>query len=196
MFISFEGIDGSGKSTLANLLCKELELRAIDYIFSREPGGTKLGEKIRNILLDFKGNVSSKSELLLFLAARNQQIEEIITPALNNHKWLVVDRFCDSTYAYQVFGRGLDLEETIMLNNFATESIVPNKTFYIKIDPCVAISRQTSKDRISCNNKDFYNKVSNGFDYVAGMYPERIITLDGSQTPEELMKIIKRNIFV
>ena len=196
MFISFEGIDGSGKSTLSNLLCEELETRNIDYVFSREPGGTELGEEIRNILLNFKGNIFKKSELLLFLAARNQQVEEIVIPTLNSHKWLIMDRFCDSTYAYQAFGRGLDLEEIIVLNNFATESIVPDKTFYVKVEPFVAASRQTSKDRISCNNKDFYNKVSNGFDHVAGMYPERIVTLDGNQTPEKLIEIVKKNLFV
>ena len=142
-FISFEGIDGSGKSTQANLLIDRLSSMNIESLFLREPGGTTISEEIRTVLLNNrKDEMSSRTEALLMCASRAQLTKDIIIPEMKAGKWIIADRFADSTLAYQGGGRGINLDWLIRLNEFATYGIEPDLTFYIDIDPEVGFQRR------------------------------------------------------
>ena len=141
-FLTFEGIDGSGKSTQINLLEKKLISEDIPYVVFREPGGTKLSEKIREILLDRNNiNLCATSESLLFVAARTQLMSEKIKPALEKNQFVICDRFADSTVAYQGYGRGVSVQYLEELNNFGTFNIVPDLTILLDIDPKLSLQR-------------------------------------------------------
>ena len=140
-FITFEGIDGCGKSTQARLLIEKLNSFKIKTSFVREPGGTKISEEIRSVLLDHREeDMSSRTEALLMCASRAQLTKNIIIPELESGKWVIADRYSDSTLAYQGGGRGLDLDWLIKLNDFATFGINPDITFYIDVDAKQEIS--------------------------------------------------------
>ena len=149
--ISFEGVDGSGKSTQISMLCRNLDEIGINYLSIREPGSTEISEMIRNILLDKKNHgLGSESESLLFMAARAQITHEVIEPALKSGKFVICDRFIDSTIAYQGYGRGLDISYLTSLNQYATSHILPELTFIIDVDESTSSSRRNSleSDRI------------------------------------------------
>lgn len=176
MFITFEGIDGAGKTTQINLLKDYLENQGKSVITIREPGGLAFSEKIREILLDNNTNINKITELFLFESARSELTEKVILPALNENKIVICDRFYDSTTAYQGFGRGLNIEEILLINRFATQKLTPNLTFYLKIPIKTSLNRNINKikDRMESNSNEFIEKVKNGFDTLAEMYPERI----------------------
>lgn len=180
MFISFEGIDGSGKSTQIKLLQEKLESLGNSVLSLREPGGSELSEKIRELLLHKDYDLNSETELLLFESARAYLTHTIIKPALNSGKIVLTDRFFDSTIAYQGYGRGLDLDFIDSCNRFATQSIQPNITFYLKIDMNTSNDRRimNTKDRIENSGLDFYHKVINGFNQIAENNPKRIVTIN------------------
>ncbi|MFP4529329.1 MAG: dTMP kinase [Candidatus Kapaibacterium sp.] len=188
MFISFEGIDGCGKTTQMAMLAQTLNERGEDVMTIREPGGTELSENIREILLNSKNDMSPKTELLLFEAARSHLVSRVITPALKARRTVLSDRFYDSTTAYQGYGRGIAVEDVININKFAADRIAPDITFYFDLSVEIALSRYSSRisDRIETAGREFFERVRQGFLKIAGAEPERIIVIDASRSIEEI----------
>uniref|UniRef100_A0A7V4KC58 Thymidylate kinase n=1 Tax=Fervidobacterium pennivorans TaxID=93466 RepID=A0A7V4KC58_FERPE len=189
MFVSFEGIDGCGKSTQIEMFMKYLQSKGIDFVKVREPGGTKLGENIRQLLINEK--MVSRSELLLFLASRAQLVEEVIKPALKEGKIVVADRFAHSSVAYQGCGRNLGVDVVKMLNDFATDHVYPDLVFYIDIPAEVAISRinKEQRDRIEQEGLEFFEKVRNC--YLELCKTEKsFVLIDGTKDVETISKQI------
>ena len=196
-FITFEGIDGSGKTTQINLLEAKLNQQGIPTLILREPGGTKLSEKIRGILLDRKNiNLSPSAESLLFVAARAQLMEEKIKPALKRDRVVICDRFSDSTVAYQGYGRGLNVKYLEELNNFATDSIQPDITIILDVDPEKAAIRMASDvpDRLESAGINFFLKVRKGYYEIARRYPQRCVIIDGSRTESEVFELVLKEV--
>lgn len=188
MFITFEGIDGSGKSTQIELLKSRLiETNQAVEVF-REPGGTAVSEKIRELLLEPDFSIHPVTELLLFSAARSQLVAEEVLPLLKSGTVVILDRFYDSTIAYQGYGRAsVSLEQIAELNDIASHQTEPHLTFYLKISLKEAQKRTATmeKDRMEQSGNFFYKKVIEGFDALARQ-EERIVTLDATLSPEEL----------
>jgi len=195
MLISFEGLDFSGKTTQIKLLVDRLEKTNLEFLLVREPGGTQISEKVRNILLDIKNEeMTDIAELFLFSAARNQLVNQVIIPAINNNKIVICDRFYDSTTAYQGYGRGIDLEAINKINEIATQKTKPNITFFIDI-PIEEIKRRNLEanfptDRMESGGTEFYRRVRNGYLQIANNEPERFIVIDGLQNIENIHKQI------
>ena len=180
-FISFEGIDGSGKTTQIKLLCDNLIKNGKKVSVFREPGGTIISEKIRTILLDRNNfNLSNEAETLLFLASRNQLINEKLKNKLDSGEYVIFDRFNDSTIAYQGYGFGLDIKQLKILSNFATIGFVPYKTFYLDINVEESLRRRSNynSDRIEIKGEKYLSRVYNGFKEIAKENPTRIIKID------------------
>ncbi|MFO7881626.1 MAG: dTMP kinase [Kosmotogaceae bacterium] len=197
MFISFEGIDGSGKSTQFRLFKKYLEKGKQDFVVIREPGTTKPGEEIREILLHKEYNLCPESELLLFLASRAQIVREIIVPNLEKGKIVIADRFLDSSLAYQAYGRGLSVELVKSMNNFAVDRCIPDLTFLIDISAEKAVNRKqknTRNDKIEEEGIEFFEKVRKGYLTIAKENRSRVYIFDGEKSPNTLHKEIV-NIF-
>ena len=180
-FISFEGIDGSGKTTQIKLLCDNLIKNGKKVSVFREPGGTIISEKIRAILLDRNNfNLSNEAETLLFLASRNQLINEELKNKLDSGEYVIFDRFNDSTIAYQGYGFGLDIKQLKILSNFATIGFVPYKTFYLDISVEESLSRRAdyNSDRIEKKGEKYLSRVYHGFKEIAKENPTRIIKIN------------------
>ncbi len=193
IFVSFEGIDGCGKSTQVKLLMEKLYDRKIKAFLVREPGGSKIAEHIRSILLDNKNNnMSSQTEALLMTASRAQLTREVILPKLNNGYVVVADRFQDSTIAYQGGGRGLDVSFLRNLNLFATEKLIPDLTFYIDVTAEEGFRRanKTKFDRIENAGKHFQSKVRSEYLKLVKKEPKRVILVDGKDSIEKIHSII------
>lgn len=187
MFITFEGADGCGKTTQMKLLAEYLEKKGIDVVLTREPGAKGLGEKVREILLNYKGPVSDRCESFLFLADRAQNIDIIVNPAVEEGKIVLCDRHIDSTVAYQGYGRGLDIERINMLNNIATNGRKPDLTFVFDIDIETSMARVgKEKDRMESAGKDFHNRVRQGYLELAKQEPQRIKVIDAAKSIEEI----------
>ena len=196
-FITFEGIDGSGKTTQIDLLETELKLHGISTLILREPGGTRLSEKIRSILLNRENmNLSPLSESLLFVSARAQLMEEKIQPALKSGQYVICDRFTDSTVAYQGYGRGLNVEFLEKLNNFATDSIQPDLTIILNVDPEQAALRMQADipDRMESTGIDFFLRIQEGYYEIAHRYPLRCVIIDGAQSEDEVFHSIMNEV--
>ena len=189
MFVTFEGLDGSGKSTQARLLTKALRDDGRDVVATREPGGTALGEGIRDLLLGGT-DVSAWAEAALFAAARAQLVEEVIAPALARGADVVCDRYLDSSLAYQGIARGLGLERVLELNLPAIGGVLPDRTFLLLVDPNEAARRLGggAGDRIEREAEDFRRRVDAAYRELAAAFPERIVTLDGTRPPEEIAR--------
>ena len=186
MFVTFEGIDGSGKSTQARLLAEALAEDGRKVVLTREPGGTELGERIRELLLH-AGEVTPWAEATLFAAARAQLVEAVIAPALARGADVVCDRYLDSSLAYQGIARGLGLERVLELNLNATGNVLPDRTYLLVVDPDVAAGRlPETRDRIEREDEDFRARVDRAYRELAEFFPNRIITIDGSRPPEEI----------
>jgi len=186
LFISLEGTDGSGKSTQLKLLTSYLHERGYDPLITREPGGTPLGEKIRDLLLDRDNTeIDYRTEALLYAAARAQHVFELIEPALLSGRMVVCDRFIDSSLAYQGYGRKLAGYVT-SINEFVITGCMPDKTFLFKVDVETMRSRTSGKDRdrLECERAEFYGEVQKGYEELEKIYPERIIGIDGSGSEE------------
>jgi dTMP kinase len=189
IFISFEGIDGCGKSTQVDLLIKKLNNLKIRSLLVREPGGSKIAENIRSILLDNANRLmSNETEALLMTASRAQLTREVIIPKLNEGFVVVADRFQDSTIAYQGGGRGLDISFLEMLNLFATNHIIPNMTFYIDISAKEGLKRTISNefDRIENAGEAFQVRVRNEYLKLTKKEPQRVFLVDGTKTVTEI----------
>lgn len=194
-FITFEGGEGCGKSTQVRRLKDALEHEGVSVLLTREPGGTRLAEMIRGLLKDEREDPPcDRSELLLFLAARAQLVRNVIRPALAQGTWVISDRFSDSTFAYQGYGRGLPLDVLRIANDFACEGLAPDLTLLLDVDPETSKARMRSReaatnttaDRIEEAGDDFHARLRAGFLEMAARNPERIVTIDASGTPEEV----------
>ena len=187
LFITFEGPDGCGKTTQMNLLAQYFEKKGKKVVLTREPGGKGLGEKVREILLNYNGEVSDRCESFLFLADRAQNIDIIVKPAVEKGKIVLCDRHIDSTVAYQGYGRGLDINEINMLNNLATGGKKPDLTLVFDVDVETSMKRVgKEKDRMESAGIDFHNRVRNGYLELAKQEPDRIKVLDATKTIEEI----------
>lgn len=188
-FITFEGCEGSGKSTHVALFKEYLDRNGIDYIFLREPGGVSISEKIRSIILDVENKeMCDRAEALLYAAARAQLITEKIIPALNEGKLVVVDRYIDSSFAYQGYARGLGIDFIEKINSYAIESCMPDKTIFLDISPKVAFERKggaDKDDRLELSGIEFHERVYEGYKKLVERYPERFISIDPTGTKAE-----------
>lgn len=188
MFISFEGGEGAGKSTLIQKIHEHLIRLNKPVLLTRAPGGTMTGELIRHLLLHHDENdISSRTELFLFLADRSQHVQEVILPALAHKKIVLCDRFNDSTVAYQGGARGFDPDWIRQLCHFATQNLEPTLTLYLDIDPHEGLKRvKRSKDRIEKENITFHQKIRDAYLAIAQKEPQRFHVLDGSQSPDDV----------
>lgn len=189
-FITFEGCDGCGKSTQLARLRTYLEKRGIPHIFTREPGGGKISEGIREILLRGKNaEMSDECEALLFAASRAQHIRDRIAPAMEEGKLVICDRYVDSSFAYQAYARGLGMDFVSKINAFAMEQYLPDVTFFIDLSPEEAFLRKKGadeNDRMEQAGLAFHKKVYEGYLAVAKAYPERVVVVDGRQSIEAI----------
>jgi dTMP kinase len=186
MFVSFEGLDGSGKSTQAELLRARLEAEGEDVVATREPGGTELGERIRDLVLH-GGHVTPWAEALLYAASRAQHVEEVIRPALARGASVICDRYVDSSVAYQGVGRGLGLERVLELNLEAVGGLVPDRTFLLELDPGKVHARLSGEhDRLEREDAGFHARAAEGYREIAARFPERIVVLDGARSASDL----------
>ena len=189
MFITFEGLDGCGKTTQATLLVERLKNVGREVVFLREPGGTIVSEKIRDILLDQKHlELRQKAELLLFSSARAQLVDEVICPALRAGKFVVCDRFSDSTTAYQGYGRGLDLDEIKSVNMIASSGTMPELTVLVDVELEEIVRRRRAagvvSDRMESSGAEFYRRVRQGYRAIAAEEPNRIVIVNGMRRVE------------
>ena len=183
LFITFEGADGSGKTTQLEKIAEHLANEKFSIIKTREPGATELGQKIRNLVLHYDGDVSPTCEMFLFLSDRAQHIDTLIKPALEDGKIVLCDRHIDSTIAYQGYGRGKDIEQLKNLNKIATSSMVPDLTLVYDVDTDVAQTRVgDEKDRLEAAGAEFHKKVRHGYLELAKEYPDRIIVINANNS--------------
>lgn len=195
LFVTFEGTDGCGKTTQIELLKTYLENKGHTVLLTREPGAKGLGTKLREILLNYEGEVSPNCESFLFLADRAQHIDTIIKPAIERGEIVLCDRHTDSTVAYQGYGRGLDLNQINMLNTIATSGFKPDITFVFDIDIETAQKRVgKTKDRMESAGVEFFKKVRQGYLDIAKSEPERVKVLDATQTIEDISNQVKKYI--
>lgn len=189
LFITFEGADGCGKTTQLNLLEKYLKDKGLDVIVTREPGAKGLGEKFREILLNYDGLVSDRCESFLFLADRAQNIDTIVKPAVSSGKIVLCDRHIDSSVAYQGYGRGLDIQQIKNLNTIAAGGMLPDLTLVFDIDIETSMQRVgNNKDRMENSGIDFFNRVRNGYLELAKQEPDRIKVVNSTGAIDTIQK--------
>ncbi|SEF70823.1 dTMP kinase [Eubacterium ruminantium] len=190
IFISMEGPDGSGKSTQIELLRKYFIDNGKDCIITREPGGTRISEAVRGIILNREyTEMDYMTELLLYASARAQLVSEVIIPALDEGKCVISDRFVDSSAVYQGIARGLGIETVYEINKYATKGRFPDKTFLLDLPAEVGIARkknQAELDRLESEKMDFHLRVAEGYREMAARDPERIVRLDATKSVEEI----------
>ncbi|MGT2649349.1 dTMP kinase [Streptococcus troglodytae] len=194
IFISFEGPDGAGKTTVLEAILPQLKkLVAKEVITTREPGGVAIAESIRNLILDVNHtNMDDKTELLLYIAARRQHLVERILPELKKGNLVLVDRFIDSSVAYQGYGRGLDADAVTWLNDFATDGLQPDLTLYFDVDSQIGLSRieknkEREVNRLDLEQLDMHRRVRSGYLKLAQENPDRIVTIDAARPLEEVI---------
>ncbi len=189
--ITIEGIDGAGKSTLAVALAGGLRGRGVVPELLREPGGVEAAEHVRALVADPALAIAPRAEALLYAAARAQLVVERLEPLLSSGRWVLLDRFVDSSLAYQGVGRGLGVERVAELNRFATGGLEPNRTLLLRIDPALARGRQRERgqppDRLEAADEEFFLTVAGAYDALAAAEPARIRTLDGTLDPPDLL---------
>ena len=192
MFISFEGLDGCGKTTQAAMLADALEAEGQRIVRVREPGGTPAGERIRSLLLDPGETIAPVAEALLYAAARAQLVDDVIRPALRDGAHVVADRFIDSSLAYQGVARGLGVEPVLDVNRFATGGLVPDRTVLLRLGGGEAARRRDAEpDRIEAEGDGFQEQVARGFEDLAARFPDRIVEVDASGSPVEVLARVR-----
>jgi dTMP kinase len=191
MFITFEGVDGSGKSTQARLLAQHLRAGGKDVVETREPGGTELGERVRELLL--KGpEIAPWTETALFAAARAQLVDEVILPALDRGATVVCDRYLDSSLAYQGLARGLAVERVLELNLLVTRGLLPDRTFLLLVPLDRAVHRRgANPDRIEREGEDFIARVDAAYRELAGIFAQRVVPVDATPSPDDVAETIR-----
>lgn len=196
LFITFEGGDGAGKSTQIDLLADHLRSRGCEVLLTREPGGTKISEKIRGVLLDPENReMAPVTEMMLYAAARAQLVAEVIKPALSEGKVVICDRFLDSSLAYQSYGRDLG-DAVLEVNQYAIDGCMPDVTIYLRVDPQIGRQRiQTrDQDRIESESERFHDRVHEGYEQLCLRYPDRITAIDAGGTIEEISQAIREEV--
>ena len=189
LFITFEGADGCGKTTQLKLLAEYLQKNGVDVLVTREPGAKGLGEKLRDILLNYDGVVSDRCEAFLFLADRAQHIDTIVAPAVDAGKVVLCDRHIDSTAAYQGYGRGQDIVQINNLNMIATGGRKPDLTIVFDIDAETSLARVGStKDRMESSGIEFFNRVREGYLKIAAQETARVKVLDATKSIDEVQQ--------
>ncbi|MGZ8623352.1 MAG: dTMP kinase [Actinomycetota bacterium] len=193
VFIAFEGVEGAGKGTQIRRLEEHLRASGRDVLVTREPGGTELGEQIREVLLDPKtGKLDARSEALLFAAARAQTVSSVIRPALADGKIVICDRYVDSSLAYQGWARGLGEADVLTLNVWATQGLFPDLVVLLHVEPERGLLRSTeAPDRMELEGEDFHAKVADAYLKIAEEHPERFVVIDGDQTPDEVFTAVR-----
>jgi len=198
IFISFEGGDGSGKTTQIKKLSQYLQDKKYEVVETLEPGDNSIGPELRSLILDPKRNIVSTAEIFLYLADRAQHTHEIIKPSLLSGKIVITDRFADATLAYQGYGRGLSIPLVEAMNHFATESIIPDLTFLLDLDPKKGkertLKRSKNLDRLEQEKLDFHQKLRAGYLKIAEQDPERFRVIDSTQSIEKIFEIIKKEV--
>jgi dTMP kinase len=194
LFIAFEGVEGAGKGTQIRLIEEYLRDRMPrEVLVTREPGGTEMGEKIREVLLDPKtGKLDARSEALLFAAARAQTVANVIRPALAEGKIVICDRYVDSSLAYQGWGRGLGEQDVLTLNVWATQGLFPDLVVLLHLEPERGLLRSTeAPDRMELEGQDFHAKVADAYLRIAEEHPERFVLVDADQSPAEVFDDVR-----
>ena len=193
-FITFEGCDGCGKSTQLKMMSDYLTQAGVPHIFTREPGGGKISEAIREILLSGKNSeMTDECEALLYAAARVQHLSDRVEPALAKGELVICDRYVDSSLAYQAYARGLGTDFITKINAFALENYLPDVTVFIDLTPEAAFRRKKGadeNDRLEQAGMEFHNRVYAGYKKLAEENPDRFVCIDGNQTPQEIFEQI------
>ncbi|HFR3797525.1 dTMP kinase [Streptococcus suis] len=193
-FITFEGPDGAGKTTVLQELLPKLQVLGLEVITTREPGGVAIAEDIRKIILDPANTaMDHKTELLLFIAARRQHLVEKVLPPLQEGKMVIIDRFIDSSVAYQGHGRGLDIADIDWLNHYATDGVKPDLTLYFDIDAEEGLARiarnaERDVDRLDMEKADMHRRVRQGYLAILEKEPDRFVKIDASQPLEAVVQ--------
>jgi dTMP kinase len=189
VLITVEGLDGAGKTTLVAGLSAALEERGEPVVVLREPGGVEVSERIRELLKDPALNVDPRAEALLYAAARAQLVSEQLRPLLESGTTVVLDRFVDSSLAYQGAGRGLGVEEIRTLNAFGTRGLTPDRTLLLRVDPATGLGRIAGRqaDRLEREDTAFFAAVAEAYDELAAAEPERFAIIDAAQSPESVL---------
>jgi dTMP kinase len=191
MFVTFEGLDGSGKTTQVELLRRHLEEAGREVVVTREPGGTELGERIRQLLLHGP-DMSAWAEATLFAAARAELVERVIAPARERGADVLCDRYVDSSLAYQGIARGLGLDAVLELNLAAVQGVLPDRTFLLLVDPTVASGRTGRRpDRIEREDDEFRARVDAAYRELAERFPERIVPIEAGGSTEEVAHLVR-----
>lgn len=195
VFISIEGTDGSGKTTQIGLMSEYLSKKGHEVVLIREPGGTTISEKIRSIILDRDNTqMDTTTEMLLYASARAQLVSEVIRPAIESGKTVICDRFIDSSYVYQGYGRGIDLGIVAAVNRVALQGVMPDITFFFDISPEIALKRRiaaSETDRIENEKMEFHMRVYDGYKALAVLYPQRIKRIDANRSIDEIFGEVK-----
>jgi dTMP kinase len=191
VLITVEGIDGAGKTTLVAGLADALRSRGTPLEVLREPGGVRLSERLRELVKDPELSIGPRAETLVYAAARAQLVDERLRPALEDGRWVLLDRFVDSSLAYQGAGRALGVDVVRGLNLFATGGLVPDRTLLLRVEPETGLARVGRRlegfDRLESERLEFWAAVTHAYDELAGEDPERWIVLDASQPPEAVL---------
>jgi dTMP kinase len=193
-FISSEGPEGAGKTTVMNLLGDKLKAEGYEVVMTREPGGISISEKIRDIILDTEHiMMDSRTEALLYAAARRQHLVEKVQPAIAEGKIVICDRFIDSSLAYQGYARGIGMEEILVINKFAIGEMMPDKTILFDIEPRIGLARieahsDREKNRLDAESLAFHEKVREGYLSLVEKYPERIQLIDANRSIKEVLE--------
>jgi dTMP kinase len=192
--ITIEGLDGAGKTTQAAGLAAELETRGVPARLLREPGGVEVSERVRELVQDPAHAVTPRAEALLYAAARAQLVEELLAPLLEAGTWVVLDRFVDSSLAYQGGGRGLGVDAVRAVNDFATGGLVPDRTVLLRVDLATGRARQADRgsapDRLEREDGAFFEAVARVYEELAAAEPDRIRVVDAERAPEEVLAVV------
>jgi dTMP kinase len=189
--ITIEGLDGAGKTTLAAALVVELEARGVPVELLREPGGVMTAERIRELVKDPQLRVDPRTEALLYAAARAQLVGERVAPVLAEGRWILLDRFVDSSLAYQGAGRGLGVEAVRAINDFGTGGLTPDRTLLLRVDPATGRRRQGGRgeapDRLELEDDTFFTAIAAAYDALAAAEPDRVAVIDADRPPAEVL---------